>query len=83
MIREATALDALELEMAYTSWAESCRDPLLPTAYDERACRRRKGHEDNLHASGHSANGSLILWSSVTGNTPSCSVGNWPDPCEP
>ena len=76
-------LDLIEQEMAYTTWAESCKDPLLPSEYDERACRRRKGHEDNLHASGHSANGTLIVWSSVTGNTSCARVGNWPDPMEP
>jgi hypothetical protein len=54
--------------MAYTSWADSCKDPLLPIEDDERACRRARGH-DGYHASGFSHNGSLIVWATVTGNT--------------
>lgn len=40
--------ESLTLEMAYTSWADSCKDPTP----DLRECRRPHGH-DGAHASGH------------------------------
>jgi hypothetical protein len=69
-------IKAIELEMAYTPYSGSCKDPLLPTAFDERACRRAAGHEDNVHASGFTENGSFIMWSSVTERHPGCAWGN-------
>lgn len=69
----ARKLEQIELEMAYTSWEQSCKDPLLPAEHDERACRRQAGHED-YHAAGFSANGTLVLWATVTGNTGSYQV---------
>lgn len=59
-------LAAIELEMAYTDWHGSCKDPLLPADFDERACRRPTGHE-GYHAAGFSTNGTLIVWATVTG----------------
>ncbi len=40
----------LDLEFAYTPWAESCRDP-SPTLQE---CRRRRGHDEG-HAAGFGA----------------------------
>ncbi len=46
---EVLPVDAqLDLEFAFTSWRESCRDP-LPTL---QQCRRRAGHEGD-HAAGY------------------------------
>ncbi len=46
---EVLPVDAqLDLEFAFTSWRESCRD-LLPTL---QQCRRRAGH-DGDHAAGY------------------------------
>ncbi len=42
--------DDLDLEFAFTSWQQSCRDP-LPTL---QQCRRRKNHK-GLHAAGYGA----------------------------
>lgn len=39
----------IALEIAYTTWDESCKDPL---AEGLRECRRPHGH-DGDHASGH------------------------------
>ena len=41
----------LDLEFAYTSWDDSCRDLLLTDGADFRECRRSSGHEGD-HASG-------------------------------
>lgn len=38
----------LDIEFAYTDWADSCRDLYSIV----RCCRRPKGHSDT-HASGH------------------------------
>lgn len=59
---EAPVVDELEIEMAYTRWDDSCKDPhLVPTAdgTDFRECRRAKGH-DGPHASGYHQG--LIRW---------------------
>jgi hypothetical protein len=51
----------IETEMAYTTWDESCKDPTVIPNGDFRECRRPKNHK-GPHASGHSANNSLIVW---------------------
>lgn len=48
-------LAAIALEMAYTSWEQSCKDPTP----ELRECRRPHGHE-GPHASGHGDG--LRLW---------------------
>lgn len=41
-----------QLEMAYTSYADSCKDPHLDSSGTVRFCRRPKGHDpDEPHAS--------------------------------
>lgn len=52
---------ALELEMAYTSWDQSCQDPHVTRSGDLRECRRAKNHP-LPHASGHTANKTLRIW---------------------
>ena len=49
----------LDMEFAYTSWADSCRDPLLDDESDFRECRRATGH-DGDHAAGFGAH--RITW---------------------
>ncbi len=56
---EVLPIDAqLDLEFAFTSWRESCRDPavapsVIPGAFlDLLQCRRRAGH-DGDHAAGY------------------------------
>ena len=41
----------LTLEMAWTPWRDSCRDPHITPDGDLRQCRRRRNHDDE-HASG-------------------------------
>lgn len=47
---------SIQTEMAYTTYAESCKDPYLTDGADFppelRECRRRNKH-DGTHASGH------------------------------
>ena len=45
----------LDEEMAWTTWADSCRDPYPPF----RQCRRPRKH-DGDHASGFGAN--RLIW---------------------
>jgi hypothetical protein len=54
----------IELEMAYTTWAGSCKEPILIDGTDERACRRETGHA-GPHASGHVAAGNFVTWSAL------------------
>lgn len=54
-----TGLEQIELEMAYTSWEQSCKDPVVGPTGDLRECRRQHGHA-GPHASGHGEQ--LILW---------------------
>jgi len=41
----------IQTEMSYTTWDESCKDPLLTEDNDLRECRRTNRH-DEKHASG-------------------------------
>lgn len=50
---------AIELEMAYTSWADSCQAGFNHT---ERCCRRQKGHSGS-HASGFG--GEYLSWITI------------------
>ena len=34
-----------DLELAWTTWADSCRDELITLTGDLRQCRRTRGHE--------------------------------------
>ena len=51
----------LEIEMAYTTWAESCQDPHICRDNSLRQCRRRKNH-DGAHASGFASTRTLMVW---------------------
>jgi len=62
MIMAGSTDKALDTEMAYTNWQDSCRD-----LYSiDRCCRRAVGH-DNEHASGFGVN--RIRWQSDGGYT--------------
>lgn len=52
---------ALELEMAYTTWDQSCQDPHITYDKELRQCRRAKNHE-GPHASGFASTRSLRVW---------------------
>jgi hypothetical protein len=54
-------VEALELEMAYTSWEQSCQDPRVTLTGDLRQCRRPRNHE-GTHASGFASNRTLMVW---------------------
>lgn len=41
----------IQNEMLFTTWEESCQDPILTEDGDLRECRRFKNHNDK-HASG-------------------------------
>ncbi|TFD11467.1 hypothetical protein E3T35_09670 [Cryobacterium sp. TMT1-2-2] len=41
--------DELLLEIDYTGYDNSCRDPHITPAEDLVECRRRRGHDDNMH----------------------------------
>lgn len=46
--------DAVRREVAWTTWAESCKDPAVTPEGDLRQCRRRSGHKGDC-ASGFGA----------------------------
>lgn len=48
---------SIPLEIAYTTWHDSCKAPYPP----DRECRRERGHEPP-HASGHTENGTYQEW---------------------
>jgi hypothetical protein len=54
-------VEALELEMAYTSWEQSCQDPHITLNGDLRQCRRAR-HHGGPHASGFASNQTLMVW---------------------
>lgn len=56
---------AIELEMAYTTWEYSCRDPHISWNGDLKECRRAKNHE-GVHAVGFTANGTFYVWHTET-----------------
>ena len=41
--------DELLLEIDYTGYDSSCRDPHITSAADLVECRRLRGHDDDLH----------------------------------
>lgn len=45
-------MNQLSIEMAYTTWAESCQDPYITPEGSLRQCRRRNNHTGD-HASDH------------------------------
>lgn len=49
---ERDVQDAIQREMAYTTYAESCKDPHITPDADMRECRRAKRHAPP-HASGY------------------------------
>lgn len=49
-----SADEQLDIEFAFTSWADNCRVPQLTEDGDFPECRRRLGHE-GWHASGYGA----------------------------
>lgn len=51
--------DSVELEMAYTDWDSSCREPAVMDNGSLRECRRAHGHE-GLCASGF--RGRFFTW---------------------
>lgn len=54
----------VELEMTFTDWASSCKDPLLVSDGDDfRECRRQRFHS-GAHASGFG--GRLVQWDNET-----------------
>ncbi|WP_104190785.1 hypothetical protein [Cryobacterium sp. Y82] len=52
--------DELLLEIDYTDYTSSCRDPHITPAEDLVECRRLRGHEDDTH--GTRAGVSAIRW---------------------
>lgn len=50
----------IELEMAYTKYAESCREP---HPFLDRVCRRAKGHENNSPECASGIGENLVTWS--------------------
>lgn len=47
--------DAMEAELAFTTWDMACKDPAVVGGGDLRECRRPKNHEGR-HASGFRSN---------------------------
>ncbi|TFD70439.1 hypothetical protein [Cryobacterium sp. Hb1] len=58
--------DELLLEIDYTNYNSSCRDPHITPAEDLVECRRPRGHDDDMH--GTRAGVRAIRW--TAGVTP-------------
>lgn len=55
-----TGIQQIELEMSYTTWEQSCKDPAVdPSTGDLRECRRQHSHT-GPHASGFGPG--LYMW---------------------
>lgn len=61
-----TGIEQIELEMAYTTWEQSCKDPVIDPYGDLRECRRDKRHV-GPHASGFIKQDSFYMWGNTLG----------------